>query len=532
MVHSSREVGAPYRANEIVGFEQLALVDSGPASKAVPREALLTFEHHGIECIPEEDRSSSIWGFIRLQWGGANSLATAVLGALPIILGLSVRQGALSILIGVTVGALILAPMTLFGPINGTNNAVSSSAHFGVVGRIVGSFLSLLTAIAFFAISVWSSGDALVGAAHRLHLLAETNLAFAMAYGVIALVVLLVCIYGFHLMMFLTKITVTISTALFVAGFVAFGPYFDSHFRGSGLEPGDAGFWPVFIGGVLIALANPISYGAFLGDWSRYLPRDTPPARLMGATIASQLMMLFPFSFGLTTASVIATSRPEYISVGNFMGGLLAISPGWFFIPLMVLALVSGLSTGTTSLYGTGLDFSSVFPSFSRARATLFIGSLSIALIFVGRFAFNLVSMISTLLALIIVMTTPWMIIMTLGYIFRRGFYRADDLQVFNRGQRGGAYWFRGGWNIAGMSAWIVSSMVSLLAVNIPGQYVGWLASALGGVDASIVVAITLPMILYPALLHVFPDPADVYGPEGPRWLQRPMAHTLESGNA
>ena len=42
------------------------------------------------------------------------------------------------------------------------------SAHFGVVGRIIGSFLSLLTAISFYAISVWSSGDALVGAAHRL----------------------------------------------------------------------------------------------------------------------------------------------------------------------------------------------------------------------------------------------------------------------------------------------------------------------------------------------------------------------------
>ncbi|MEU8660028.1 cytosine permease [Actinoplanes philippinensis] len=48
--------------------------------------------------------------------------------------------------VGVLVGSLFLAPMGLFGPLTGTNNAVASGAHFGVRGRIVGSFLSLLTA--------------------------------------------------------------------------------------------------------------------------------------------------------------------------------------------------------------------------------------------------------------------------------------------------------------------------------------------------------------------------------------------------
>ena len=43
-------------------------------------------------------------------------------------------------------------PMGVFGALNGTPNAVSSGAHFGVHGRIVGAFLSLLTAIAFFSL--------------------------------------------------------------------------------------------------------------------------------------------------------------------------------------------------------------------------------------------------------------------------------------------------------------------------------------------------------------------------------------------
>src|SRR6202044_1140539 len=127
---------------------------------------------------------------MRIEWGGLNSLATAVLGAFPIIFGLSFWQAAAATVLGVLLGSFILAPMAVFGPLTGTNNAVSSSAHFGVVGRILGSFLSLLTAVAFFSISVWASGDAVVGAVHALFGARESEGLFAAAYGVFAASVL------------------------------------------------------------------------------------------------------------------------------------------------------------------------------------------------------------------------------------------------------------------------------------------------------------------------------------------------------
>ena len=42
--------------------------------------------------------------------------------------------------------------------------------------------LSLLTAIAFFSLSVWSSGDALIGGAKRLIGMPETDLSLGLAY--------------------------------------------------------------------------------------------------------------------------------------------------------------------------------------------------------------------------------------------------------------------------------------------------------------------------------------------------------------
>ncbi|MEU4548122.1 purine-cytosine permease family protein [Nonomuraea dietziae] len=481
----------------------------------------MKIETYGVERIPDADRSARPIDLFRLAFGGANTFATCVLGAFPILFGLSFWQGVTATVLGLVVGALILAPLSLFGPLNGTNNAVSSSAHLGVHGRIVGSFLSLLTAIAFFSISVWSSGDALVGGAHRLVGLQESDVTYGVAYALFAVLVLVVCVYGFRFMLFVNKIAVLAASLLFVLGVFAFAGDFDPSYAGT-LAAGDPLFWPSFIGAALIVLSNPVSFGAFLGDWSRYIPANTPRSRVLAAAFLSQIATFLPFLFGLTTASIIATKAATYVdpAAPNYVGGLLAISPGWYFVPVCLIALIGGMSTGTTALYGTGLDFSSVFPRFSRVQATIFIGTLSIVFIFVGRFAANLTQSISTFATLIITCTAPWMVIMMLGYLTRRGWYDAEALQVFNRRQRGGRYWFTHGWNWRGMTAWLVSAVVAILFVNLPGQFVGPLGDLAGGVDISLPVGLAIAAVLYLVLLAAFPEPLEVYGPAGPRLVR------------
>ncbi|MEV4555219.1 purine-cytosine permease family protein [Nonomuraea wenchangensis] len=482
---------------------------------------LTEIETYGVERIPDVDRTARPLDLFRVAFGGANTFATCVLGSFPILFGLSFWQGLAATVLGLLVGALILAPLSLFGPLNGTNNAVSSSAHLGVHGRVVGSFLALLTAIAFFSISVWSSGDALVGGAHRLVGLPDTEVSYAIAYGIFAALVLVVCVYGFRFMLFVNKIAVAAASLLFVLGIFAFAGDFDPSYPGT-LAAGDPLFWPSFIGAALIVLSNPVSFGAFLGDWSRYIPAGTPRRKVMTAAFMSQIATILPFFFGLSTASIIASKAAQYVdpAAPNYVGGLLAISPAWYFIPVCLIALIGGMSTGSTSLYGTGLDFSSVFPRFSRVKATLFIGTLSIMFIFVGRFAANLTQSISTFATLIITCTAPWMVIMMLGYVTRRGWYDPDALQVFNRRQRGGRYWFTHGWNWRGMSAWLASALLALSFVNLPGQFVGPLGELAGGVDVSLPVGLAVAALLYLTLLTAFPEPREVYGPQGPRLVR------------
>src|ERR1044071_10493927 len=115
---------------------------STDGSTEIRRARATEVEQHGIDTIPAEDRHSTPFDLFRIQFGGANTFATVILGTFPILLGLSLWEAVAATVLGVLVGALILMPMGLFGPLTGTNNAVSSGAHFGVRGGALGVFLS------------------------------------------------------------------------------------------------------------------------------------------------------------------------------------------------------------------------------------------------------------------------------------------------------------------------------------------------------------------------------------------------------
>ena len=480
---------------------------SNAALKAKPK--ITEIEGFGIDTIPDANRTSTPWDLFRIQFGGANTFATVLLGTFPIAFGLSFWQGVGAVVLGVLAGTLFLMPMGLFGPRTGTNNAVSSGAHLGIRGRIAGSFLSLLTAVAFYSISVWVGGDALVGAFVRLFGATDSQMLRIGLYSVIGLIVVVVVIYGYQFMLFVNRIAVWLNTALMLLAIVAFAGVFNADFAGAPTELLLGDFWPTFILSALIAMSNPISFGAFLGDWSRYIPNGTSNAKLMLATLSAQLMTLIPFIFGVATMTLVTG--------GDYVVGLIGAAPTWYAYMIIVVAFIGGLSTGTTSLYGTGLDFSSVFPKLTRVKATIAIGSVAFIFIVVGRLFTDLLGAVNGFVGAIVVTTTPWMVIMAIGFWNRRGWYSNEDLQVFNQGKTGGRYWFSNGINWRAMGAWIISAVLGLQFAYYPPVIVGGLSGVAGGIDLSLVVAIVSAAVLYIAALLVWPEPDYAYGPKGPR---------------
>jgi purine-cytosine permease-like protein len=78
----------------------------------------------------------------------------------------------------------------------------------------------------------------------------------------------------------------------------------------------------------------------------------------------------------------------------------------------------------------------------------------------------------------------------------------------------------------------IISAVLALMMVNIPGHFVGSLGDLAGGLDLSILAALVLPAFLYPICLLLAPEPRAVYGPAGPRFaraIDLPIAPVVPS---
>src|SRR3954464_15905455 len=100
-------------------------------------------EESGIEFIPEAARDSRPANLAAVFFGGNLAFSVIVFGWLPINLGLGWWSTVTACAVGLAIGPLVTVAMALLGPRTGTNNMVSSGAHFGVTGRLVRYALTL-----------------------------------------------------------------------------------------------------------------------------------------------------------------------------------------------------------------------------------------------------------------------------------------------------------------------------------------------------------------------------------------------------
>jgi purine-cytosine permease-like protein len=215
-----------------------------------------------------------------------------------------------------------------------------------------------------------------------------------------------------------------------------------------------------------------------------------------------------PILFGTYTASVFADPTVAYVP------GLVEASPDWYVLAIMIIGLVAGSAQGVINMYGTGLDMSSILPRLNRVQATLAVGVIAFALVYLGTFVWDAVDSVSAFLALLAVVGTPWIVINVIGFWNRRGWYDPSDLQVFNRGERGGRYWFTHGLNWRALAAWLPASAIGLLFSNTT-LYIGPANGLASDVDIGCIVSGVLAGVAYLALIAAFPEDREVFGERG-----------------
>jgi purine-cytosine permease-like protein len=454
-------------------------------------------ETRGVDFVPADERRSAPSELGIVFFGAQMCFGIIVLGALPIVFGLGWWAAFWAITVGTAIGTAFFGPMALLGPRTGTNSAVSSGAFFGVVGRILGSLVVLFIAIGFYALAVWTGAQAIVAGGNRLFGLKEGNVELAIAYAVIGTITVVVALVGHATVVVAQKYLAPALAILLIIGILIKLPDFHQSYAGGEYLLG--GFWPTWILAVVTSAALPLSYGPFMNDYARYLPvRD---AR-RGAWVASVGIFIGCW-FALIFAAYFTTMFPDRNA--DFVFGLVNALPTWYAIPLIVVGLVGGCGQGAIALYGSGLDTSSLIPRLNRVNATLLISLVGVGLVYLGSLIWNAITLVSAFITLLTVVTAPWLVIIVMGHFALRGRYRPADLQVFNAGGSGGAYWYTRGWNLYAFSAWVPPVIIGLLLANTPPVIVGPWRNVASGVDLSFIASSVLSFLIYGALLLTVP---------------------------
>ena len=139
-----------------------------PPETAFTTDRVGAVENAGVEYLSEDARDSRPRNLGTVFLGANLTWTNVVFGAFAILFGLSFWQTVTSMAVGIAVGTLAVVPTAIIGPRTGTNMTVSSGAFFGIRGRFIGSGIALLIAFGFAAVTVWTSGDAIVAAGYRL----------------------------------------------------------------------------------------------------------------------------------------------------------------------------------------------------------------------------------------------------------------------------------------------------------------------------------------------------------------------------
>src|SRR4051794_13835542 len=226
-------------------------------------------EVHGVDYIPRRERHSHprnlAWAMFGPQFGFGNMF----FGSLVITFGLGWWSAVTAIAVGVFLGSAIFAGMALMAPKSGTNNATTSGAFFGIRGRYLGSALSILIALGFTAILVWTSGQTVVVVFDRIFGTGTGDTQLSIAMAIIALIAFAVAIYGHDTIASMFKVISISSFVVCILSVIVLSNKFHA-VHGGDYALGT--FWPTWVLGVVVTASLPISWGPFIGDYGRYIP--------------------------------------------------------------------------------------------------------------------------------------------------------------------------------------------------------------------------------------------------------------------
>ncbi len=443
-------------------------------------------ETRSIDWIPENERHGKVWHQAPLWFLGNFQYFTIPIGFIGPAFGLSLGWTIVAGTAGILVGTVFMAFHATQGPTLGLPQMIQSRAQFGYRGVIVALFAMVFTYMAF-------------NVADQVLLAQGLHGAFGWNTTVVAIVVTvgaaLLAIYGYDwvhrvfrsILVVLLPLVAVITIAVFLGkagGIVSHHAY---------------GFnWTGFMSQFSAAAAYNITYAGYVSDYSRYLPPDTPRAKIVGyafagaSTPAIWLIALgawLAIRLGATDGLVgLQTAGNNVVS---HLGGVTG------FLSAVALAATMGMNAyGAMLTTLAGVDaFRQVNPT-RRTRVITILVLMVIWFVIAELITASSVGVVDAALTLMLYLLVPWTVTNLIDFFFvRRGHYSVMDLF-----RRNGIY---GVWSWRGLVAYGVGFavevpfMVLLNTVSLKSYYTGPLANLLNSVDISWIVSAVVTAVVY-----------------------------------
>ncbi|GAB3708965.1 purine-cytosine permease family protein [Mariniluteicoccus flavus] len=438
-------------------------------------------ERRTIDMIPDEERHGSPWNQFTL-WFGANLQITAIVdGALAVVFGADALWAIIGLFIGQVLGGIVMALHSAQGPRLGLPQMISSRAQFGVFGAAIPLVLVVLLYLGFASTGTVLSGQA-INAALGIK-------APIVGIAIFAALTALVAIIGHNLIHALGRIASVVG--ILGLGYLAIRLFQLNDFSAA-ISQSKFEIAP-FLLAVSLSAGWQLTYGPYVADYSRYLPRTTKESTTFWATFLGSVGgATIAMTLGVFVAQ--AGGKAFMANQVGYLGGL--AQAAWVAVLIYLVIVVGKLTINTLNAYGGFMSIATTLAAFTHkdrvsptARVIwVVVFNLVAAAIALWATADFLNNFKNFVLALLMVFT-PWSAINLLDY-YLISKEKVDIPALYDPKGR-----YRG-WQWGTIAVYVIGVLVQIpfMAQKL---YTGPITKMLGGVDISWIVGLVVTALIY-----------------------------------
>jgi NCS1 nucleoside transporter family len=441
-------------------------------------------DEHGIQPVRPEDRTSTpsrqFW-----IWAGANiAPINWILGALGIILGLSLVETILVLVVGNVVGCAFFGLFCVIGHRTGVNQMVLSRVAFGRRGAYLPAAVQLLMTMGWLGVNTWVVLDLVLGIfKHMGYDNPGIGTKYAVGIGIMAVQVV-IAIVGFYLIQAFEKFTVPVAAVIVVVMSILARTKVDvvwTHSTAHGADKLTAVTQLL----TAIGVGWGITWLTWSADYTRFIRPGTSDKRVFWTTWAA--ILLPTVWLGFLGASIASGG------VQNDPADFVTVAFGSFSIPILFLVMHGPVATNILNLYSATLAALSLDVKLARWKVSVIVSIVGTGALIWFIESADWANRFDQWLASVVLWISAWAGVMCVDYrVFRRG---KIDVQALYASPRESIYGDVNWAAVIGMLAGVVAGWA--WGYGLTGWLQGPIAKATHNVDLSWLTGFGVAAILY-----------------------------------